>query len=69
MMTDDYYWFGLTETAFPFWTNAPYHNDHFDSLHQVRWLGGVLLGVYNEAVNMFLTCTFYTPKVAEMVPL
>ena len=41
----------------------------YDSLRQVRWLGGILLRVYNDSVNMFLTYTFYTPKVAEMVPL
>ncbi len=35
-----------------------------DSLRQVRQLGVVLLEVYNESVNMFLTYKFYTPKVA-----
>ncbi len=34
-----------------------------DLLRQVRRLGGVLLGVHNESVNVFLTYTFYTPKV------
>ncbi len=39
----------------------------FDLLSQVCRLRVVLLGVYYESLNMFLTYAFYTPKVAEIV--
>ena len=39
------------------------------STTQVRCLGVVLLRVYYELINMFLTYTFYIPKVAEITPM
>ena len=38
-------------------------SNHLDSLHQVCRLGVVLLGVYHESLNMYLSYTFYTSKV------